>query len=173
MKIVRDTPEQLIIRNAPWAIGIVLALAILAMSAASLHGLGQGDYKFAAIMFACGPVFAGLFFALFVRRDDLILDRSRNVVELRHATVRGRQTIRHDLKHLAKAVVETQGARNRGSSTTGQGPTHRVAIVLTGGMDAGTHPITPVYASGNAADMAADAINAWLAMDIDSTRSGA
>ena len=173
MKIVRNTPEQLIIRNAPWAIGIVLALAILAMSAASLYGLGQGDYKFAAIMFACGPVFTGLFFALFVRRDDLILDRSRNLLELRHATVRGRQKVRHDLTYLEKAVVQTQGARNRGSSTTAQGPTHRVAIVLHGGMDAGTHPITPVYASGNAADLAAKAINAWLAMDVDSSASRA
>lgn len=162
MKIVRNTPEQLIIRNAPWVIGIVLALGILALSAASLYGIAQRDYKFAAIMFACGPIFVGLFFAIFVRRDDLVLDRSRDLIELRHATVRGRHKVRHDLRNLEQAVIQTHDS--------GKGvPTHRVAIVLNGGMDAGTHPITPVYTSGYAAERAANAINAWLAKDVDSS----
>ena len=160
MKVVRNTPDQLILRSVPWVLGVIFAGAILWMSAAGLNGLLTGDYKFAIIMMLCGPVFMGLFFALFIRRDDLILDRSRNLLELRHATVLGRHKIQHKLQHLSKAMVQ--------SSSTDNAKTHRVALVLEGGMDVGVHPVTEVYTSGYGATRAVDAINDWLSLDVDS-----
>ena len=160
MKVVCNTPEQLILRSVPWVLGIIFAGAILGMSAVGMNGLFTGDLKLAVIMFLCGPVFMGLFFAVFIRRDDLILDRSRNLLELRHATVLGRRKIRHELKHLSRAMVQT--------SNTDNGKTRRVALELEGGMDAGVHPVTEVYTSGYGATRAVDAINDWLSQDVDS-----
>jgi hypothetical protein len=160
MKIVRNSPDQLILRSVPWLLGIIFAGAILGMSAAGLNGLLTGDVKFAAIMLLCGPVFMGLFFAIFIRRDDLILDRSRNLLELRHATVLGRHKVQHKLQYLSRAMVQT--------SNSDDGKTHRVALVLQGGMDAGVHPVTEVYTSGYGATRAVDAINDWLSLDVDS-----
>lgn len=160
MKVVRNTPEQLILRSVPWVLGIIFAGAILGMTAAALNGLLEGDYTFALMMMLFGPVFMGLFFALFIRRDDLILDRSRDLLELRHATVLGRHKVQHKLQHLSKAMVQTSNSDNA--------KTHRVALVLESGMDAGVHPVTEVYTSGYGATRAVDAINAWLALDVDS-----
>jgi hypothetical protein len=81
MKVVRNTQDQLILQSVPWVLGVIFAGAILWISAASLNSLLTGDYKFATIMMLCGPVFMGLFFALLIRRDDLILDRSRDLLE--------------------------------------------------------------------------------------------
>lgn len=167
MKIVRHTPEQLILRNVPWAMAIAISAAILGLMAWGFFALAQGDYTQCVVMLLCAA-FMGLFFALFVRRDDLILDRSRNLIELRHASVFGRYKVRHMLEHLEKALVQTQTTASRGAHSTGGGPTHRVALVLNGGMDAGTHPATEIYTSGKGAHRAVDAINAWLYMNVDS-----
>ncbi len=160
MKIVRNTPDQLILRSVPWVIGIVLSGAILGLSAASLTGFLQTEYLFGTVMLL-SALFVGVFFALFVRRDDLILDRSRNQIELRHATVFGRHKVRHDLTHLRNAIVQQQSAAGSGSKND-TALTFRVALVLEGGMDAGTHPVTEVFSDGNSALKAADAINNWL-----------
>ncbi|MFG5383753.1 hypothetical protein ACEWPN_21555 [Yoonia sp. R2-816] len=160
MTIVRNSPQQLILRSVPWVLGVIFAATILGLSAAGLKNLAAGQYDTAAMMFLFGPVFMGIFFAVFVRRDDLILDRSRNLLELRHATVRGRRKIRHDLHHLSRAMVQTNHSND--------GETYRVALVLDGGMDAGIHPVTEVYTGGTGAQRTVDVINAWLAMDVDS-----
>ena len=101
------------------------------------------------------PLFLSLFIFAFVRRDDLILDRSRNLLELRHSTFRGRTKVQHKLEHLERAIVQS-------SRSSKGGTTHRIALILDGGMDEGTHPVTPVYVSGNGAKRGVDAINAWL-----------
>lgn len=157
MKIVRNTPEQLILQNVPWMMSGLLALAILGMTAGCLYNLTAGEYKTAAMLFFCGPVFMGLFFAAFVQRDDLILDRSRNLIELRNATMFSRTKTHHDLTHLEKAVVQTKYSSGDGPSRT-----HQIALVLNGGTDTGAHPVTGVYTSGSGSERAADAINAWL-----------
>lgn len=165
--MVRNTPDQLIIKSVPWAMAIMIAATILALSGVSIYGFLTGNYLQGTIMFLAGPVFMGLFFVIFVRRDDLILDRTRNKIELRHATVFGRKTVIHALTDLEDAIVQTQKA-NRNSSHSNNVPTHRLALVLSSGMDAGTHPVTENYMSGNGAQRAADVINAWLAMNVDS-----
>ncbi len=161
MKIVRNTPEQLILRSAPWFLAVVFGGLILVSIGCGLNaffagGLGETFWGLIGI-----PAFLALFLVIFVRRDDLILDRSRDVLELRHSTFFGRRKVRHKLQNLERAIVQTS---NSGDS----GPTHRIALVLSGGMDAGTHPVTPVYASGNGAKRGVDAINGWLSRDIDS-----
>jgi hypothetical protein len=157
MKIVRNTPEQLILRSTPWLLGVIFIVVILGLTSISLNALLNGDLILAVSLFLFGPMFAGLFFVLFIQRDDLILDRSRDLLELRHATVLERRKIQHKLRHLKEAIVQTSRSSDNG------GPTHRVALVLNGGMDAGTHPVTEVYTSGCGAQRAAAAINDWLA----------
>ncbi len=161
MKIVRNTPEQLIIRSVPWVIAIMLSVFLLAVIGFGLSSLFAGNTANSFWGLFLIPLFLAVFMIIFVRRDDLILDRSRNLLELRHSTFRGRTTIQHKLEHLARAKLETSHGSEGGT-------THRIALELDGGMDAGTHPVTPVYVSGNGAKRGVDAINAWLAQDVDS-----
>ena len=69
--------------------------------------------------------------------------------------------MQHKLEHLQKSELQS-------SKSTNSGMTYRIALVLDGGMDAGTHPVTPVYVSGNGAKRGVEAINTWLAQDVDS-----
>jgi len=156
MKIVRNTPDQLILRSVPWILSVTIGICILVSVGFGLNGLLTGLLTEAFWGMIGIPAFVAIFIAVFVRRDDLILDRSRDLLEMRHSTVFGRTKVQHQLRHLESAVVQTQPGDAEG------GPTHRIALVLSGGMDAGTHPVTPVYVGGNGARRAADAINDWL-----------
>ena len=167
MKIVRNTPNQLILQSVPWAFGIGLIAAILGVSAGSLAGFLTGNYLQGTVLLL-SAAFLGLFFALFVRRDDLILERSWNLIELSHASLFGRHKVRHELQDLKEVIVQTQDSAPRGGSNSQyNGPTHRAVLVLDGGMDAGNHPVTENYAGGLGAKLAAEAINTWLALDVD------
>jgi len=161
MKIVRNTPEQLILRSTPWVMAALLSVFLLVMIAVGLNALSQGDINGAFWGLFILPLIMAVFLVLFVRRDDLVLDRGQNLLELRHSTFRGRTRVRHKLEHLDRAVLQS-------SRSTKGGTTYRIALVLEGGMDKGIHPVTPIYASGSGAERAVDAINKWLARDVDS-----
>ncbi len=162
MKVIRNTSEQLILRDVSWIIAIVFSAFILAMLGFGLNALFAGDMVGAFWGLLAVPTFLCIFLVAFVRRDEVILDRSRNLVELRHSTFLGRTRVKHELTHLERALTQAHYGGKGGA-------TYRVALVLGGGMDAGTHPVTPVYSSGNGAKRAADTINDWLAQDVDST----
>ena len=151
----------MVLRSVPWIIAITLSVAFLAVIAFGLNALFEGNMTDTFWGLIAIPLFLALFLAVFVRRDDLLLDRSRNLLELRHSTFRGRTRVQHKLEHLERAMVQSSQS-SKGSTT------HRIALVLDGGMDAGTPPVTPVYVSGNSAKRGVEAINAWLAQDVDS-----
>ena len=161
MKVIYNTPEQLILRSRPWLLAVVFGACILGSVAFGLNALVAGERGQALWGLIAIPAFLALFLVIFVRRDDVILDRSRDLLELRHSTLLGRRKVQHRLADLERAMVQSDNKSD-------DGPTYRVALVLHGGMDAGTHPVTPVYSGGDGAKRAADAINAWLSMDVDS-----
>ena len=160
MRIIRNTTDQLILRSVPWLIAVMLSIFLLGTIAFGLQAFFEGDRAGALWGGFLIPAFLAVFFVAFVRRDEAILDRSRDLLELRHATLLRRHKVRHQLQHLDRAIVQTSSGKN--------GTTHRVALILNGGMDAGTHPVTPIYVSGRGAQKATDAINAWLVQDVDS-----
>jgi|TARA_R110002049_G_scaffold44333_3_gene129764 hypothetical protein len=153
MKITRDTPDQLIIENNPVLLAILLGLFALGFVGIGLFSLGD-DTSLGLGFILGGMVFGGVFLAAFIRRSQVIFDRSTGRVEMRRKSVTGYRRRDWDLADLDRAIVE------RGPSDGSM--TYRTALVFTGGMDAGTHPITIVYSSGGGADRAAKAINRWL-----------
>ncbi|WP_400086070.1 hypothetical protein [Yoonia sp. R78084] len=165
MKIVHDTPEKLVLSFVPWVFATVLSALLLGVVGFGLNALFTGDVSAAFWGLFAIPLFMLLFLVIFVRRDDLILDRDRNLLELRHSTFRGRTRVRHKLEHLKEAKLQSSRSENAN--------TYRITLVLDGGMDAGTHAVTPIYASGRGAERGVAAINAWLAQDVDSHRSQA
>ncbi|EBA12349.1 hypothetical protein RCCS2_13669 [Roseobacter sp. CCS2] len=144
----------------------MLSAVLLGVVAFGLNALFEGNVADTFWGLFAIPLFVSIFLIVFVRRDDLILDRSRNLLELQHSTFRGRTKVQHKLEHLQRAKLQS-------SRTSKGGTTYRIALVLDGGMDAGTHPVTPVYASGNSAKHGVETINAWLAQDVDSAQAQA
>ncbi len=74
MKVTRDTPDQLIISNSPWLIGLMLIIFILIFVAVGLLLITEDFWV--GLLFAGfgGGIGFGAFVA-FVRRVQLILDR--------------------------------------------------------------------------------------------------
>lgn len=152
MKISRNTPEQLILDIRPIWLAIFVSVFGLVFLGVGLAIVGSEKGTGIAFILA-GAVIVTVFNLAFIRRTQLILDRPRNLIELRRKSFLGYSSRTWELQYLDKAVVET----SRSSDTN----THRAALVISDGMDAGTHPVTLVYSSGSGARRSADAINSW------------
>ncbi|MCF6431688.1 hypothetical protein [Leisingera sp. MMG026] len=160
MKITRNTPEQLILADNPWFIGIALTLFILVFVGAGLGAASTGGANlWFGIFFALaggGMGFAA--FCLFVRRVQVILDRSGGSIVIRRQSVFGYSEAEHRLADLSHAEVESTTSRSEGRTRT----LYRPVLVLDGGMSAGRHPVVEAYTNGRGPLQLADAINAWL-----------
>ena len=159
MKVIENTRDRLVVRSTPWIMGSVLALIIVVLSGVSLSAFLADDTEKAISSFITGPIFAGVAFALFVRRDELVLDSDTGTMEIRHATVFRRSVERLDLKHFERASTQTR------YSSGGSDPMRRVALLMTGPHTKDIHNISPVYRGGPDAENAATAINDWLKAD--------
>ncbi len=155
MKIVRNQPDILILQSAPWVLGGVLVAVIILLTGLGLHLMAGGNTGAAILCFAFGPGFTGLFFIMFVRRDDLVLDRQRNLVELYHANVLGHQTTQHSLHHLRRAIVQSRRTRHGD-------PAYRAVLELDNGVHRDTAPVTEIFVDGPDAERDVAAINRWL-----------
>jgi len=156
MKVTRDTPDQLIIENNPVWLAILISIPLFVFLVVGIFTI-KTDLS-TGLVFVVGSLIMGVVFNLaFIRRTQLILDRSRNLVELRRRSMLGYKKRTWELGYLDRVVIQ--------SSNSGDSTTYRAAMVFSDGMDAGTHPITLVYSSGSGADRAAGAINRWLDSD--------
>lgn len=155
MKIIRNQPDVLILQSAPWVLGVVLVTIIVVLTGLGLRLMSVGNTGAAFLCFAFGPGFTGLMFFMFVRRDDLVLDRRRNLIELYHANVLGHRTTRHCLHHLRRAIVQSRRTRHGD-------PAHRAALILDDGVHRDTAPVTEIFLEGPDAERDAAAINRWL-----------
>ncbi len=160
MKVTRNTPDQLILSNTPWFIGISLIFFILAFVGAGLFMASEGGESILFGLFFA--VFGGGMgigaFCVFVRRVQVILDRRDKSLVIRRQSVFGYDTVEHELSSLSHAEVETTTSRR--DTTTSK--MHRPVLILDEGMSAGRHPIVEAYVSGSGAQRMVDAINVWL-----------
>ncbi|WP_052700914.1 hypothetical protein [Loktanella sp. S4079] len=166
MKIERHTDAQLIISDVPWAIGIAICGWIVGLIGWAMFAFSAGDTA-KGLMLTLVAIGVGVIACFAVRRIDIILDRGRNLFEIRRSTVFRRTRIQHALNHLARAEVETYADPRHPRRRY-----HRIALILDGGMDEGAHPLTDGYAHGHRAERTANSvattINDWLAQDVDS-----
>ncbi|QQA43438.1 hypothetical protein [Pelagovum pacificum] len=152
---IESTDRYLVIESTPWVFGLIIVGLMLVMIVIGAEGLMSGNLGQGLGIGLGGTAFLGLFFAMFIRRNQLILDRDAGELIHRRRTVLRYTEVRHALDQVDSAVVET--SRNSDGADT-----HRMSYVLSGGMDLGVHPFTDVYSSGRGARKAADAMNDWL-----------
>jgi hypothetical protein len=160
MKITRNTPAQLILADTPWFIGIAMIIFILAfVGPGLLLASTGGENIFFGLLFAVvGGGLGATAFALFVRRVQVILDRSADQILVQRRSVFGYQVIEHKLSNLSHAETETTTSRSNGKTRT----LYRSVLILRDGMSAGRHPVAETYSSGSGAQRLTDAVNEWL-----------
>ncbi len=154
MKVTRNTPDQLIIDDIPWLIGIFLIVFTLIFVTIGLFLLSEVLLFGLAFGLIGGGVGFGAFTA-FVRRVQLILNRPLDSITIRTRSLFGYCEVRHDLSSLSRAVLET--------TTSSKGATlYRPTLMLDKGMSAGAHPIVTSYTNTGGPRRMVDAINRWL-----------
>ena len=89
MKVTRDTPNQLIIANTPWFIGIMLVIFNLAFVGSGIFLMSTGgEGIWFGLIFALGGGGLGFgAFCAFVRRVQIILDRRKDSILIRRQSV--------------------------------------------------------------------------------------
>ena len=154
MKVTRETPDQLIIENNPIWLAVFISAFAMVFIAVGLFLISTEFWM--GVGFTVGGIFVGVVFNLaFTRRTQVIFDRPGNLIEMRRKSLLGYSKRSWELQHLSSADV--QSSRSSNNTTT-----YRAVMIINGGMDAGTHPLTLVYSSGSGAQNASNAINRWL-----------
>lgn len=157
MKISRNTPEQLIIEDSPWLWGLFFVGFTVIFVGAGIALVANGEIM--GLLFAVlGGGLGILAFGVFVRRVQVILDRSNGLLVIRRRSVKGYSEVVHQLAELECAILEeTAGSKG--------GRLYRPTLVLAGGMSAGRHPIVDSYTNTGGPRRLADAVNTWLRVD--------
>lgn len=153
MKVIRNTPNQLIVEERPWLIGSLLIIAMLVPIGIGLAMLSDGSWL--GLMVILSAAFPLLFVFIFVRRVQVVFHRSEGWVEIRGQTLRDQTAVRHDISEIEGASVQSR-------STSDGTDTHRIVLHIPEGQSKGIHPLTQYYASGRGSHRVADAINDWL-----------
>ncbi|EEE37921.1 hypothetical protein RKLH11_1760 [Rhodobacteraceae bacterium KLH11] len=160
MKVTRDTPDQLILSDTPWFIGITLVFFILIFVGLGLFLMTDGGEAILfGLIFGLGGGGLGFgAFCAFVRRVQVIFDRSADSILIRRQSVFGYETVAHVLSNLSHAELESTTSRRNGNTST----LYRPILVLDKGMSAGRHPIVEAFSSGAGSRRLVDAVNNWL-----------
>jgi hypothetical protein len=156
MKIKLTTPDQMILDETPWFLGILLSAYILGAMGLGLTALMTEPLKGVLVFVLGGGVGIGCF-ALFIRRTQVILDRSSNGITIREKSLFGYSVTEHKLSELSHAVVEQH------STSDEEGHSSRVSLILSSGMSEGVHPLTNSFSSSERpVKRLCRAINEWL-----------
>ncbi|KAE9628983.1 hypothetical protein [Parasedimentitalea maritima] len=154
MKITRNTPQQLIIANKPWLIGIALILFILAFVGAGL--LVATEEPLFGIPFGLfGGGIGAVCFVAFVRRVQVIFDCASNLITIRKQSLYAYSEETHPLSQLNKAVLETTvSSMNNGNASTMYRPSLDIGGTL--------HPMVTSYTNTRGPARLVNAVNKWL-----------
>ncbi len=158
MKMIRDTPDQLILEDTPWLLGIAMIGFILAFVGPGLFLVMSGEWM--GLFFAgVGGGLGVMALAVFVERIQLILDRQAGTLTIRRATVLRYVQEVLPLSDLVGAELESRiGGKG--------GRTQRAALVLSDGTGRRLHPITEVWTNGAGPARTVAAITGWLTRGI-------
>ena len=154
MKITRHTPDQLILDHTPWMFGILFGVIILASTIciAILPFNGYPEGFFAVPFLIVGT----LLFKGFVRRDQVIFDRTSGTVTLRHRTLTSYRSDTIDLADVESAELDVKQHRQSG----GNGTIDVYCPALR--VDGTLRPLRNLYSNLGRHRETVDTINQWL-----------
>ncbi|NCO86456.1 MAG: hypothetical protein GW886_07495 [Rhodobacterales bacterium] len=155
MKIVTDTPGELVLESRPWRFGLGMVAVYLVIVWNALKLIGNGGIIGGVAMIVFGAGFVWLMFHGFIRLEIVRFSRDAGSVSILRQGMSGRMSETIALRDVERAMVQTY---DHGDS----GPTHRVALVLRRGK-APTVPLMLAYTGGGGATRTTARINDWLA----------
>ncbi len=160
MKITRNVPDQLIVANVPWITGGAFIAFILIFVGLGMWLFSTGELG-GIVFILIGGVTGSIFFALMVRRTQVIFDRNSDQVTMRERSVFGYKETHREFSDLIRAELEQQVGREGNK-------TYRPVLVFRSRGAEVPVPLVRVFTSFGGARVVEE-INNWLdAGELDS-----
>jgi hypothetical protein len=164
MKVIRQTPEDLVLLHHARALCAALMLAALVLALFGLWTLAAQDWLRAGVAMATALALAAPALWLWADRVEVHFDARAERLSIDRRALTGPSHESCPLRDVLKAVVQEQkGPVNR----TGA---YRVALQLAPGTPAEARPLSTGYGGKAEAEALAARINGWL--DSRATDSG-
>ena len=158
MKVIRNTPEQLILEHRPWFWSVMFAIAFLGLIVGWWVVVQNQNWHALPVLIIGTPLITlGLFV---VERWQLILDRSQDRITIRRRTISNYHTQTYALPDLQCARLETV-------KETGEAAVHRVLLHVAD-PDNKEQPLSAVYQGGSDAAEMVSTITLWLGVKTSS-----
>ena len=156
MRLLRQTPQELVLLHRPVVLCAVLVLMTLALAAATFWNVAQAEWLKAGLGALCtfGLMAPAIWFA--TERVDVRFDATRDEERISTRRLSGSSVEAHALGQVKRAMVQTL----KGPSDTSGA--HRVALELEPGGADNRLALTTGYASGRGAEELVTRINSWL-----------
>ena len=156
MKLIRQTPDELLLLHRPIFLCIALAAGAALALGTGVWNVMQGEWlkSVIALLASAGLLAPAVWFGK--ERVQITFCQTEGTCTIDTHRLSGVQHEVFRLDQIEAAIVETH---------KGQGDTagsHRVALTFTAGDAENRRPLTPGYAGGKSAKDIAARINGWL-----------
>lgn len=165
MKAIRNTPDELVLENRPWAAAVMTAMMILITAGFGVGQILAGETLEGVAILVVGGAFGGGGFVAYAQLDQLILDRAAGVITLRRTHLFGTRQETLPLHRLQRVEAQGRGYAGLGVQS---GPhqrrrPQRLALVLDGDdTEPEIRPLTRTFTRGAVVHDAIAEIERWL-----------
>jgi hypothetical protein len=170
MRVLRNTPKELILDDTPWIKGATLTVLCVIIIATGMQQVRLGEHPvWVGLLFiAIGTSICAIVFCLFIQRARVVLDRLNGRVAMHKRTIFRSDVQEFSLNDLIGAELEhahgpTKGSiRARRSGTVQSHLPCRPVLVIHDFTGKNRHPIIVSYSKGQRPRRLATAVNDWL-----------
>jgi hypothetical protein len=169
MKVIQNTPDELVLESRPWGAGIIIIVLTLGVLGAGLAILLNGTVVSGLVIILFGGILSLSAFWAFVRLEEVRLSRPDAIVQFRTRTITGQYEDSLPLRAVRGASLQVRTRQERNRSRKGRSTATRTvrmfrpALQITGPTPS-DRPLTEVYTGDEAMHQAVvQAVNGWLA----------
>jgi len=152
MRMIRNTPDQLVIAHSPWLYALMLGGFAAVFLITGFNAVLAGELN--GLVFLVPVALCALFFRVLVNPVRVIFDRPSRSVEIIKTSLTGRTRVTHSLDEITLA-------RLRKMKTSKGFTRSQMNLVIAGGQSGGWHPISDMSGARSHYRLT-DLINAWL-----------
>jgi hypothetical protein len=120
MKIKQNAPQNLVLEDTPWLVGIGTIVFTLFLFGVGISGLISGQVKDGLGFIGVGAVFLGVA-AYFVQRVQVILNAEDDTLTIRRSSYLRRSQITHRLQDVVCAELDITQSTDDGGFDTDDG----------------------------------------------------
>ena len=163
MKVMQNTPDELVLENRPWAAGVMTAMMILITAGFGVGQILAGETLEGMAILVVGGAFGGGGFVAYAQLDQMHLDRAAGIITLRRTHLFGTRQETLPLNRLQRVEAQGRGYLGVQSGMRQRRRPQRLALVLdTDDEEPEIRPLTRTFTRGAVVQDSVAVIEDWL-----------